>query len=188
MKVIIPTPLLITAQEFSKFKTPTKRTAGFSEQEGQKRGVGDLVDTVASMMLTHYLGSHNIPCKYQLALWQGDTFDIEVNTSVTRTINVKGSTWQPRIDDFGKVNYHMAIKKSEFHKLNNIFSQVMVHLNPDDDKPHLHFCGWFDTSSLPSDPEKSEYFGEIPNTGGSKGLWIPSSDLRPFSEFLDGIK
>jgi hypothetical protein len=158
MKVIIPTALLVIAQEFSKFKTPLKRTAGFSEQKGQKRGDGDLVDTIASMSLTHYLGAHQIPCKYQLALWQGDNFDIEINTSVTRTVNVKGSTWQPRVDDFDKVNYHMAIKKSEFDKINDIYIQIMVHLNTEGEKPHLHYCGWFDASTLPTDRTKSEYY------------------------------
>lgn len=188
MKVEIPRALLIMAQEFSKFKTPAKRTAGFQEQSGQKRGIGDLIDTVSSLMLTHYIASHGIPCKYQLALLQGDTFDVETNGSMTKTINVKGSAWQPRVDDFNQVNYHMGIKESEFHKLNNIFSQIMVHLEPENDKPHIHYCGWFDAASLPSDPTKSEYYQTIPNTGGSKGLWIPSSDLRPFSELLDQIR
>jgi len=188
MKIQIPKALLITAQEFSKFKTPIKRTAGFKEQAGQKRGVGDLVDTVASLMLTHYIASHNIPCKYQLALWQGDQFDIEVNGIVIKTINVKGSTWQPRIDDFSKVNYHMAIKESELHKLSDIFVQVMVHLEPENDSPHLHYCGWFDTKLLPSNPKTSPYYKEIPNTGGSEGLWIPSSDLKSFDELLVQFK
>lgn len=188
MKIPIPKALLITAQEFSKFKTPLKRTAGFQEQSGQKRGIGDLVDTIASMMLTHYIASHNIPCKYQLALWQGDQFDIEVNGATTKTINVKGSTWQPRIDDFGKVNYHMAIKESEIHKLSNIFTQIMVHLEPENEPPHLHYCGWFDTALLPSDPKTSPFWKEIPNTGGSKGLWIPSSELNPFGNLLEQFK
>lgn len=187
MKVNIPKALLKTAQEFSKFKTPTQRTSGFTEQSGQPRGRGDVVDTAASLMLTHYIASQNIPCKYQLSLLQGDNFDIETNGKISKTINVKGSVWQPNFDDFNKVKYHLAIKKSEFHKLNDIFLQVMVHLDPPVDNPHLHFCGWIDTADLLLPLTENPWYTELPHTGGSMGLWIPSANLRPFSDLIAAI-
>lgn len=190
MKVYIPKALLKTAQEFSKFKTPDKRTSGFLEQQGQKRGHGDILDTIASMMLTHYLAAHQIPCKYQLALLQGDDFDIETGIKNKNTINVKASNWQPS-DDFStanSVNYHMAIKESEFNKLNSIYQQVMVHLNPLNDNPHIHFCGWLKLDSLELPLENNLHFGSIPNTGGSKGLWIPAKILNPFDQLISALK
>lgn len=185
MKVYIPKALLITAKAFSKYKTPQIRSAGFTEQSGQKRGHGDLCDTVASMMMALYIGSNNLPCKYQIALWQGDDFDLEVNK---KSINLKASSWQPNTDDFEVVKYHMGIKESEFHKINDIYQQVMVHLDDPKDPPHIHFCGWIASDSLSLPLNKNKYYKEIPNTGGSKGLWIPSTDLQSFSTLLTKVR
>lgn len=175
----IPKAVLVLAKEFSKFKTPPIRTAGFQEQEGQIRGNGDILDTVGTLMLTHHLASSNIPVKMQLALWQGDDYDLEANGI---SINLKTSAWQPSSDDFSQINYHMAIKESEFNKLTDIFVQTMVHLNPPSGTPHVHFCGWMKTKQLSYPLVKNQYYKELPNTGGSMGLWIPACDLNPFSE------
>lgn len=182
MKIYIPKDILSVSKEFSKFKTPEVRSAGFTEQSGQERGKGDLYDTVAGLMLTHYLAHHKIPCKYQMALLQGDDYDVKANDY---TINIKTSGWSPKVDNFDEVKYHMAIKESEFHKLNSIYHQIMVHL--DDPHPHLHFCGWIDLKSLGS-LEKNSFYSEIPNTGGSKGLWIPSYHLRSFREMIGFLR
>jgi len=186
VKVDIPKAILVIAQEFSKFKTPPVRTAGFQEQQGQIRGTGDVLDTVGTLMLTHHLASDNIPVKMQLALWQGDDYDLEGNGL---SINLKTSAWQPSSDDFSQVNYHMAIKESEFNKLTDIFIQTMVHLTPPPGViPHVHFCGWIETKLLDYPLITNPYYGELPNTGGSRGLWIPARDLRPFSELADRLR
>jgi len=171
MRVDVHKALLLVAQEFAQFKTPKKRTAGFQEQQGQKRGEGDILDTVGTFLLTHYLGAHDVPTKLQLALRQGDEYDVETNLSRKLTINLKTSAWQPKVDDFGKTKYHMAIKESEFEKMTDIFLQAMVHLNPPNDVPHIHLCGFIETVKFSVPLTENPYYGIIPHTGESKGLW-----------------
>lgn len=181
MKVEISQSLISVSKDFSQFKTPKKRTSGFLEQEGQIRGSGDLLDTVGAFMLTRYLADNNIPCKMQLSLWQGDDYDLEVNG---KTINLKTSSWQPKVDDFVKTKYHMPIKESEFNKLSDYFVQAFVHLTPDTGNPHIHFCGWLATRELTFPLINNEYYSELPNTGGSRGIWIPSLNLKSFNVLI----
>lgn len=183
MKVYIPNSIILDSTEFSKFKTPAIRTKGFSEQSGQTRGNGDLLDTVGCFMLLHHLASSHIPSTYHLTLLQGDETDLTVKSKNKNvTINVKTSSWQPK-DDNPESYCHLAVKESEFNKVSDIYSQIMVHLNPINDKPHIHFCGWIWSNSL-----NFEDVTTIPNTGGSKGLWIPSSSLNKFEDLVLSLK
>lgn len=180
MKVYVPEHYILTARCLSKGKTPTVRTKGFQEQSGQQRGAGDVSDTVGCFALFQYLVELGIPPEYHLTALQGDQTDLTIKIkNQTFTVNVKTSSWQPE-DDRPEKHCHLAIKESEFNKLNDFYYQVMTHLNPKNDRPHIHFCGGIAKESL--DFEK--WFGSIPNTGGSKGLWIPSSSLKSIQELV----
>lgn len=180
MKVYVPEHYIKTATCLSKYKTPAIRTKGFEEQAGQQRGAGDISDTVGCFSLFQYLAEMNIPTAYHLTALQGDQTDLTIKIATgTLDINVKTSSWQPREDDPEKC-CHLAIKESEFDKLDDLYFQIMTHLSPDGDKPHVHFCGGIEKASLDFD----KWYGTIPNTGGSKGLWVPVKSLKPISELI----
>lgn len=184
MKIYVPEHFISTAKCLSKGKTPNVRTKGFQEQQGQERGVGDISDTVGCFVMFQYLVNLKIPCEYHLTALMGDKTDLSmVVKNVIMTLNIKTSAWQPN-DDRPEKYCHLAIKESEFDKLNDCYFQVMTHLNPTtlqaNDKPHVHLCGGILKESLDFD----KWYGNIPNTGGSKGLWIPAENLKPMLELI----
>jgi hypothetical protein len=179
MKVYVPEHFILTAKSLSKGKTPAIRTKGFQEQSGQQRGAGDISDTVGCFALFQYLVELKIPSEYHLTALQGDQTDLSIKlNNITYSLNVKTSSWQPN-DDKPETCCHLAIKESEFDKLSDFYYQIMTHLSPTNDKPHVHFCGGISKDSL----DLKKYYQTIPNTGGSKGLWIPASNLISIKKF-----
>ena len=184
MKVYVPEHFITTARCLSKGKTPAVRTKGFQEQEGQDRGVGDVLDTIGCFVMYQYLVSLKIPCAYHLTALMGDETDLSmIVNKVTRTLNIKTSAWQPR-DDQPEKRCHLAIKESEFDKLSDCYFQIMTHLSPTDDKPHVHLCGGILKNQLDFD----KWRGSIPNTGGSTGLWIPADCLKSMPDLINELK
>lgn len=182
MKVYVPEHFISTAKCLSKGKTPNVRTKGFQEQKGQERGAGDVFDTVGCFVMFQYLVSLRIPCEYHLTALMGDQTDLSmVVKKTTMTLNIKTSAWQPK-DDQPEKHCHLAIKESEFDKFSDCYFQIMTHLSPENDKPHVHFCGGILKTDICNIPDK--WYGVIPNTGGSKGLWIPADQLKPMSELI----
>jgi len=180
MKVYVPEHFISTAKCLSKGKTPSIRTKGFKEQEGQERGIGDMLDTVGCFVMFQYLVSLKIPCEYHLTALMGDATDLSmVVKKLTKTLNIKTSAWQPK-DDQPEKHCHLAIKESEFDKLSDYYFQIMTHLSPVDDKPHVHLCGGISKDDL----DFKKWHNEIPNTGGSQGLWIPADCLKPMTELI----
>jgi hypothetical protein len=178
VKLDIPEGLIPFAREFSRPKTPHRRTQGFAEQQGHERGEGDMLDTVGSLMLWKYLVDNGVPATYLLTALQGDEADLKTGP-VDRTINinVKTSKWQQRGRDNPCQVCHLTVKRVEFDKLPDVFVQVMVQLAPEGgERPHVHLCGWISTRSDAFRKQKEQ---EIPNTGGSRGLWIASADFTP---------
>jgi hypothetical protein len=185
MKVYVPDHIIKTAKELSKNKTPAKRTKGFDEQPGQKRGDGDLSDTVACFTLfSYFTGTLKIPTIYPITALQGDLTDLLITVgSSTKSINVKASNYQYKDHDEPEKCCHLAIKESEFDKLDDLYIQIMTHLSPANDNPHIHFCGGIARKDL--DFSKKE---EIPNTGGTFGLWIPAKRLKPIHNLIKDIQ
>jgi hypothetical protein len=86
----------------------------------------------------------------------------------------------------------MAIKAVEFDKAAHIYVQIMVYIEPEDKgRPHVHLCGWF-PARKPGGQFTKEWNAqeeqEIPNTGGSRGFWIPNKDFRPIDTLVRLLK
>jgi hypothetical protein len=181
MKVFVPEHFILTAKCLAKGKTPAVRTKGFQEQAGQERGAGDVADTVGCFAMFQYLVGFGLPTEYHLTALQGDETDLTVTLAAGKvSLNVKTSSWQPK-DDAPEKHCHLAIKESEFDKVSDYYFQIMTHLSPENEKPHLHFCGGIAKEAL----DFKQWYGTIPNTGGSKGLWIPASELKPVKELMN---
>ena len=87
------------AREFSKHKTPARRTQGWTEQKNEKRGHNDFMDTVGTLMFWKFLADNGIHCTYFLTGNGGDETDIRVHCEDTNLdIYVKTSEWHPKDD------------------------------------------------------------------------------------------
>ena len=191
MRVDLPPGLMEFAQEFSKHKTPARRTQGWEEQEHEVRGQGDVVDTIGTLMLWRFLAEHGVHCTYYLTGNGGDETDIRIHHQGRNfDINVKTSVWQPDDDSVLPSRGHIAVKGVEFEKaLPTLYAQVIVHLTDHDGVPHVHLCNFI--------PVESSQFQrhalhrattEIPMSGGTKGLWIPSNDAAPIRRLPEWIR
>ena len=143
-KLDLPDGLIEFATEFSRFKTPKERTQGWTEQPDERRGLGDVLDTIGTLMVWRYLVEAGVPATYLLTAGEGDVADIQVRTTALGllNVNVKTSRWQPSHDNPCSGG-HLAIKKVETVKgLADIYVQVFVHLeDPWEQPPHVHICG-----------------------------------------------
>lgn len=140
------------------------------------------MDTVGTLMLWRYLAQAGLHTTYYLTGNGGDETDIRVHSqNVKFDINVKTSAWQPNNDAVLPSRGHIAVKAVEFDKpLPDIYAQVIVHDRPINDTPHVHLCNFIAIDSeVFRNHAKRKDINEIPNTGGTKGLWIPSSDAMP---------
>lgn len=185
MKVEIPAGLVDFATEFSKAKTPAKRTKGWVELPTELRGEGDVMDTIGTLMLWRYLVAEGIPCTYHLTAGTGDETDIRVQaTDGCLDLNVKTSKYQPRNDERVCELNHIPVKEVEFGKtLADLFVEVFVHLEPPGgESPHVHLCNWI-ARDCPA--FQRQEVGEIPNTGGSRGFWIDNKDLQPIGTLVE---
>jgi hypothetical protein len=189
MKVFIPDGVIAFAREFSRFKTPEKRTQGWNEQPHEVRGEGDVLDTIGTLMLWRYLREHDVPTTYLLTGGQGDDADLQVkfepSQGAVRTlnINVKTSKHEWQNDTTPCARGHLTIKKVEFEKdVFDIYAQVFVHLQPPEGHgpPHVHLCSWIGRKSKTFTSQEET---EIPNTAGERGFWIPLKHMSPMGSF-----
>ena len=100
-------------------------------------------------------------------------------------MNVKTSKYDEWEGDPEDNNYHIAVKQVELRKkLPDIYAQVFVHL--EDDDPHVHLCGWIDTSSKEFNDEPDDR--DIPGTPDSQGgMWIGRDTLRPLEALIPSL-
>jgi hypothetical protein len=93
MEIEIPDGVIPFAKEFSKWKTPVRRTQGFQDKEGN-RGSGDILDTIGSLMLWRYLVSKGVAATYLLTALEGDEADVQARYQGEHVnINVKTSRY-----------------------------------------------------------------------------------------------
>lgn len=187
MIVQIPVGLVEFAKEFSKAKTPLQRTQGWNELPYERRGEGDVMDTIGTLMLWRYLASHDVPVTYHLTAGMGDETDLRVKApDGFLDINVKTSKWAASKDEESCTRCHIPIKAVELRKpLADVFAEVLVHLveeNPSEN--HVHLCGWI---ARDSGGFQRQALTTIPMSGGSRGYWIPSSQTYPVAALLQFV-
>lgn len=175
MKIDLPDGLELMARDLSRFKTPSRRTQGWTEQKHEVRGEGDILDTIGTIMLWRYLRELNIPATYYLTGGEGDQADIMVKANNGElNINVKTSKYGAQHCNSRDVcaTNHIGVKEVELNKtLPEIYVQVFVHLGA---HSHVHICNYIFTDS-------NEFVGQkittIPNSNSTRGFWIPNKDL-----------
>lgn len=188
MKVYIPSGLLSFSREFSSYKTPDQRTQGWNEQPHETRGEGDHLDTVGSLMLWRYLAGSGLPVTYHLTAGEGDEADVQVSHNGDPVyVNVKTSKYDEWEGDPEDNNYHVAVKQVELEKkLPDIYAQIFVHLEGEDG-PHVHLCGWIDTSSQEFEDEPKDQ--NIPGTPDSqRGMWIDRGTLNGLELLIPNLE
>lgn len=189
MRVDLPAGLEDFAREFSTYKTPVRRTQGWHEQAHERRGEGDILDTIGTLMLWRHLVSNGLHTTYQLTAGGGDETDLLVRVGKAwLNANVKTSKWQPRGGDDPCRRSHIAVKEEEFDKgFAALYIQVIVHLvtHGTADCSHVHFCRW-----IASDSEafRRQDVKTIPNAGGQRGYWIGPEDTQPFEGIVPHLQ
>ena len=92
--VEVPQEVIDFSKLVSPYKTPSKRTKGAEESEGQRRGEPDFIDTVATIMLWIELVKARLPATYILTANSGDETDIRIQkkgSSRCIDLNIKGT-------------------------------------------------------------------------------------------------
>ena len=169
-KVIISPEILNYAKFTSPNMTPLKRKSGWTELASEKRGQGDLLDLIGSLVIFHELGKRNKICSVDMTCGFGDDKDIVVVIKgEKKSINIKTSSYGPYRD-----NLRLFVKEEELDKNIDAYIQCFVHLNQDE--PHIHLAGWVATNSSVWLTAKKNV-ETIPNTGGHKGIGITLNKL-----------
>lgn len=181
----LPDGLEAFAREFSRYKTPTRRTQGWREQAHERRGEGDVLDTIGTLMLWRHLVSNGRHATYQLTAGGGDETDLLVRIGEKwLDVNVKTSKWQPKENDDPCQRSHIAVKEEEFGKgFAALYIQVIVHLvmHGTADRSHVHFCRWIESAS---DEFGRQEVTTIPNAGSQRGYWIGPRHTQPFGDIV----
>ena len=115
---LVPPYVLDFAHEFSKPRTPDRRSQGAQETKRQTRGEVDVLDTVASLMTWRLLTQRDLPVTFFLTARTGDETDLRVQRKGSDSyldVNVK-ATKSPlpnsREDDLCDDGY-LAVKTEE---------------------------------------------------------------------------
>jgi hypothetical protein len=177
----IPLQLAAAAHHLAPFFTPHNRKSGFTE-EGSKtaRGRGDYTDLIASLTIFSMLAEADIVCRLELTAGAGDSSDLAIRYRGNwQTVNIKSSTYRPYSD-----RLNLFIKEEEINKGIDIYVQVFVHLDENDEAAHIHVPGWLARGGQ-SWREHTKTLIEIPGTGGHKGAAIPVSILRPLTSLIE---
>jgi hypothetical protein len=174
----IPIDMLSFARNLAPCFTPNKRASGFADPTESKRGRGDYLDLLGTLLIFDIMAHENIVSRAQLVSGAGDDCDLMMRHQQDWvTINVKTSEFAPFHDGL-----NLFIKQEEIAKPIDAYVQVFVHTS-EDDAPHVHLAGWATTRG-PQFKKRMDNLIEIPNTGGHKGIAIPVRELRPFASLL----
>jgi len=178
-RIVIPGPILDYANFTYKAYVPDRRASGFLEQSGQKRGQGDLLALIGSLLIYDLICKHKKVCQLEMTSGDGDSRDISVRIGGKfRPINIKTSAYGPYRDGL-----NLFVKEEEIGKDFFAFIQCFVHI---DEEPHVHIPGGLSVKSRVWE-KFSGTLSDIPNTGGHRGIKISCEKLYPFKSFLEII-
>ncbi len=160
------------ARHEARLLTPPERSAGFADKG--KRGEGDFMDHLATLLVFDYLASQKCKVMREICAGVGDHYDIQfLCQGKWWTINCKASSWAPL-----EHKLHLFVKGEELERLNDAYVQVFIHLNEPHEKPHAHVAGYARRSEVLAQPLR-----EIPNTN-HLGVGVPILDLHPLENLV----
>jgi hypothetical protein len=182
-KVEIPDAILAYAEFTAPSLTPYERKSGWNELPTERRGDGDLLDLMGSLIIFHGLSSNGRLCSLDITCGMGDDCDLRaVINGAPRTINVKTSSYDPEDEDFSRL--HLYVKSEELEKrLPDIYIQCFIHHIDMAAMvtPHVHITGWIPTHSQ---AWKEQPVITIPRTNGHKGIGVKIEQLETFEKLV----
>jgi hypothetical protein len=186
MQIEIPNYILEFSKKIAPKLVPNKRASGWAELPTEKRGAGDLMDLIGSLILFDKISSANKICKLDITCGSGDKSDLEIRIKNSfKKINIKTSSYYPFRDGL-----NLYVKEEELNKNIDAYVQVFVHLDEIENgitlSPHVHVAGWIPTISDMWLKNKENII-IIPKTDGHKGIKIPTSKLANIDKMISMI-
>jgi hypothetical protein len=165
------------ADIMSPLLVPGHRTVGFDVKDGQ-RGDGDFMELLARITIFREIASRRKICNIILVCGEGDPFDLTVKINKKDTVwDVKASAYSPY-----RAGLNLFVIKEYAEKPVDGYIQAFVHLNENQEEPHLHIAGIMSVDN-PIFIARKQQTINIPGAD-HPGIKIPVEELTRFETLL----